>query len=223
MLAESNCPKPCATGTCGQIPYSSVSSTTHSDQYTCTTSSQATGQATGVTCPNGKELFEVSCTLSDGFDIRINESCRKSYFPFIDFSNSFLWGNQTKSQMDTPSGSSGVDVDKLGVHRLLMKRKQRAALLTLSKNFSGTCSSVKLLSTGGVKDSDNVNSWNLKIPLSDCSITSKLAKLDLTGSAGNRYTEYELFWNSHLSANSQLFQIGQVKLVCRVDSFQVNT
>ena len=45
-----------------------------------------------VTCPNGASLFEVSCTISEGFDIRINESCRKTYFPFIDFTNSFVWG-----------------------------------------------------------------------------------------------------------------------------------
>lgn len=45
-----------------------------------------------VSCPNGKSLFEVSCTIAEGFDIRINESCRKAYFPFIDFTNSFVWG-----------------------------------------------------------------------------------------------------------------------------------
>ena len=113
FLTESNCPNQCDTGVCGQIPYTTEYSSISqfSDQYTCTTSNQATG----VTCPSGKELFEVSCTVSDGFDIRINESCRKSYFSFIDFGSSFLWGDQTKSQMDTPLGSTGVDVDQSSV------------------------------------------------------------------------------------------------------------
>ena len=68
-----------------------------------------------ITCPNNKELFEVSCTIADGFDVRINESCRKSYYPFIDFTNSFVWGDPTKIQMEIPTGSSGADVDKVGL------------------------------------------------------------------------------------------------------------
>ena len=133
FLTESNCPNTCATGICGKIPYTTTYSsiTSFADQYTCTETSLGKYDqqlhnvtyihvhfilkifsATDVTCPNGKDLFEVSCSVSDGFDIRINESCRKSYFPFIDFANSFLWGDQTKVHMDRPSGSTGVDVDQ---------------------------------------------------------------------------------------------------------------
>ena len=154
-----------------------------------------------MSCPNNKELFEVSCTISDGFDVRINESCRKAYFSFIDFTNSFVWGDSSKVQMENPTGSSGVDVDQ---------------------NFNGDCTNVKFSSTGGVKDSDDNNSWNLKVPLSDCSISSDNTKTD---ASDNKYTEYTLYWNSHFSdalAVRKLFQIGQVKLVCRVDSFQVS-
>ena len=68
-----------------------------------------------ITCPNNKELFEVSCTIADGFDVRINDLCRKSYYPFIDFTNSFVWGDPTKIQMEIPTGSSGADVDKVGL------------------------------------------------------------------------------------------------------------
>ena len=92
------------------------------------------------------------------------------------------------------------------------------------KNFGGSCSNVKFSSTGSVKDSDGTNSWNLKVPLTDCSITNRITKLDTVGSDGNKYTEYALYWNSQLSNSSpvqQLLQIGQVELVCRVDSFQV--
>ena len=57
----------------------------------------------------------MSCTIANGFDVRINESCRKSYYPFIDFTNSFVWGDPTKTQMEIPTGSSGADVDKVGL------------------------------------------------------------------------------------------------------------
>ena len=96
------------------------------------------------------------------------------------------------------------------------------------QNFSGACSNVKFSSTGSVKDTDGFNSWNIKVPLSECSMRES-TELD---SAWNKYTEYALYWNSQLSDKSaisqqlndiqQLLQVGQVKLVCRVDSFQVN-
>ena len=95
-------------------------------------------------------------------------------------------------------------------------------VLTLHQNFVGSCSNVKFSSTGSVKDSDGLNSWNIKVPLSDCSITSNNTKVD---SLGNTYTEHALYLNSQLSDTSplqQLVQIGQLKLVCRVDSFQVS-
>ena len=79
--------------------------------------------ATSVTCPNNKELFEVSCTISDGFDVRINESCRRAYFPFIDFTNSFVWGDPSKVQMENPTGSTGIDVDQFGVCKSIIRQR----------------------------------------------------------------------------------------------------
>ena len=183
-----------------------------------------TGLDPGVTCPDDKELFEVSCSISDGFDVRINESCRKSYFPFIDFTNSFVWGDSSKTQMDNPTGSAGSDVDQVCVYFLLINSLlvfvDHHTVNILLQSFGGACSNVKFSSTGSVKDTDGVNSWNIKIPLSDCSMT-ETTEFD---SSWNKYTEYSLCWNSQLSDDSpvqQLLQVGQVKLVCRVDSFQV--
>ena len=68
-----------------------------------------------LSCPDNNQLFEVTCTVTDGFDIKINESCRKSNFDFIDFSSSFVWGDSTKVIMDNPFGSTGIDVDQHGV------------------------------------------------------------------------------------------------------------
>ena len=127
-LTESNCPTSCETGVCGPIPYTGEKQgAAFPDQYSCT----ANGQATVVTCPSGKKLFEVSCSRSDGFDIRINESCRKSYFPFIDFTNSFVWGDATKTRMDNPAGSAGSDVDQLGVHEFKVSRTYTNTVNTL--------------------------------------------------------------------------------------------
>ena len=103
--------------------------------------------------------------------------------------------------MATPTGSAGTDVDG---------------------SFGGTCTNVKLASTGSVKDSENANSWNIKVPLTNCGIT---ATEGTDGTTNKKYIEYALYWNSQLSDTSpvqQLFQIGQVKMTCRVDPFQVD-
>ena len=102
--------------------------------------------------------------------------------------------------MATPGGSAGTDV---------------------VATFQGTCTNVKLASTGSVKDSSTTdNAWNLKVPLTSCAI----AATEGTDSTTNKkYVEYALYWNSQLSDNNpaqQLYQIGQVKMVCRVDPYQ---
>ena len=58
-----------------------------------------------VTCSNGKELFETSCS-SSGIEVIINEECRSTNFLGIDFQNSFLWGDMTITDAATinPSG-----------------------------------------------------------------------------------------------------------------------
>ena len=154
-----------------------------------------------ITCANSKQLFEVTCSQADGFDIKINEACRSTYFAFIDFTNSFVWGDATVKAMATPAGFTGNDV---------------------VAGYFGTCNMVKLASTGGVKDSDNSNSWNLKVPLADCGIS---ATSGTDSSTNKRYYEYALYWNSQLSDSNpvqQLFQIGQVKMTCRLDPFQLD-
>ena len=104
--------------------------------------------------------------------------------------------------MATPGGSAGTDV---------------------VANWQGTCTKVKLASSGSVKDSSTTdNAWNLKVPLTSCAI----AATEGTDSTTNKkYVEYALYWNSQLSDNNpaqQLYQIGQVKMTCRVDPFQVD-
>ena len=158
-------------------------------------------------CPavggQSRELFEVSCTQADGFDIKINEGCRTKHFPFVDFTNSFVWGDSAIKKMATPSGSAGTDV--------------------VAGWSGGTCTNVKLASTGAVTDSDGANSWNLKMPLTNCGIAAS----EVTDATTNKkYIEYALYWNSQLIdsqlATQQLYQIGQVKMTCRVDPFQLD-
>ena len=71
--------------------------------------------AFNLSCPDNNQLLLVSCSITDGFDIEINEACRKSNFAFIDFSNSFVWGDPAKTTMDNPSGLAGIDVDQFSV------------------------------------------------------------------------------------------------------------
>ena len=152
-----------------------------------------------VRCQNQNELFEVTCSL-DGFMIRINEACRRSFFPFIDFGSSFVWGDASKQSMDQPLGSFGTDVDS---------------------TFTGTCENVKLASVGSV-DSDYSAAWYINVPLGNCGI-EEVRKTN--ANTGNDYIEYSLYWNSQVSVNSpvaQLYQIGQIKMVCRLDPLQLD-
>ena len=159
-------------------------------------------------CPAGaggaaRQLFEVSCTQADGFDIKINEGCRTKHFPFIDFTNSFVWGDSAVKKMATPTGSAGTDV--------------------VTGWSGGTCTNVKLSATGTVTDLDGANSWNMKMPLTNCAIQ---ATEGTDANTSKKYIEYALYWNSQLLdsqlATQQLYQIGQVKMTCRVDPFQLD-
>ena len=94
-----------------------------------------------ITCANGKELFEVTCSAFDGFDIKINDACRKSYFSQIDFANSFVWGDSSVTKMDDHTSNT-------------------AASVVTGSSF--ICAP-KIVGTGSVKDSDNANAFNLKV------------------------------------------------------------
>ena len=164
------------------------------DIYTTTESYNTTLSKSG-SCQGGEELFQVSCSSVVGFIIEINEACRKIYFPFIDFSSSFVWGDSSKLTMDLPSGSTGVDVDE---------------------TFSGTCKNVKFVQTGA----GNSKSWSINVPFTDCGI-EPVRKVDSTSQ--HEYTDYSLYWNSQTSSSSfaQIFHVGQVKMACRLSSFQL--
>ena len=94
-----------------------------------------------IVCANSKELFEVTCSPTDGFDIKINDACRKSYFSQIDFANSFVWGDASITKMDDHTTNTA------------------ASVVTGS---SLTCAP-KILGTGSVVDSDGTNAFNLKV------------------------------------------------------------
>lgn len=81
----------------------------------------------------------------------------------------------------------------------------------------------KLKATGSVKDSSTTaNAFNLQVPFGTCKITSSM-KAD-TNHANQQYIEYVLYWNSQTMdttlTTQALYQIGQVKMVCRVDPYQ---
>jgi len=152
-----------------------------------------------IVCANSKELFEVTCSPTDGFDIKINDACRKSYFSQIDFANSFVWGDAAITKMDDHTTNTA------------------ASVVTGS---TLTCAP-KILGTGSVADSEGTNAFNLKVPFNTCGITATMQ----TDSNNNnyKYIEYALYWNSQTvdsTVTQLLYQIGQVKMVCRVDPYQ---
>ena len=47
-------------------------------------------------------MFDARCDHG-GFKITVNEDCRLKYFAGVDFANSFLWGDSTKTIMVDPT------------------------------------------------------------------------------------------------------------------------
>ena len=93
-----------------------------------------------IQCAGGKELFEVTCS-PDGFDIKINDACRKSFFPQIDFANSFVWGVNTVYKMADHTVNTAVGV---------------------VAGSTATCTP-KISGTGTVTDTDGTAAFNLKV------------------------------------------------------------
>ena len=94
-----------------------------------------------ITCANGKELFEVTCSPTDGFDIKINEGCRKSFFSQIDFANSFVWGDPAVVKMADHTTNTATSVVAT----------------------SSVICAPKMQATGTVLDSDKTAAFNIKV------------------------------------------------------------
>ena len=156
-----------------------------------------------ITCANGNNVFEVSCTVSNGFTIVVNEACRKSYFPMVDFANSFVWGDSTVTTMTNPTGTGATDVVTGGV----------------CQDSTGTIDyNVKPSSTSNTDSSlAAAFGWD-SVPLNSCGISST-EMTDAT--TGNAYTKYDLYWNSlHHDGAQNMYQLGRVKFTCRIDPYQ---
>ena len=154
-----------------------------------------------ITCRNGQDVFEVSCTVDDGFTIIVNEACRQSYFPMVDFANSFVWGDSAVTTMETPTGSSAGDVVSGG----------ECVGRTGSKDVKP--SSTTLIDS----DSTMAFGWG-SVPLNSCGITP----IETTDAqTGDPYTKYEVYWNSlHNDGAQNMYQLGRVIFTCRLDPFQ---
>ena len=71
------------------------------------------------------------------------------------------------------------------------------------EGFTGTCNNVKFSSTGSIKDSNGSNSWNMKVPLTDCAIAESQLMDQMNG---NNFIDYTLYWNSQaLDSKAEIF------------------
>lgn len=171
-----------------------------------------------IKCDDDKNLFEVDCDVKEGFKITVNDNCRKMYYQFIDFENSFVWGkfsslyctvlkspkyllfysvddsiflgNSSIQAMNNPTGSKGIDVDP---------------------GFNQTCDNVKMEKDSG--------SWSITVPFGNCDINQTDVVNNITK---EHYVQHALYWNSQWPTFPKLYQADQVELLCRVDSTQLN-
>ena len=150
-------------------------------------------------CAGGKSLFEVTCAATTGFTVTINEACRTAKFPMVDFTQSFIWGEQTVTAMATPTGTAASDVKTGGV----------------CTKSDGTALAVKPTKTMTDSDSASAYGWS-SIALNSCGISGVEAT---DGTTQALYYEYSLYWNDILSpAATALFQLGQIELKCRFNA-----
>jgi hypothetical protein len=155
-----------------------------------------------ITCAGTTQLFEVTCDVTDGFKIIVNDNCRKQFFSMVDFENSFIWGSDAVKVMATPAVASAT-----------------AAATDVVALSTATCTPKGVASTAGsITDSENNAAFQYTSKFSECEVAAPVA--DNTGT--NTKYAYNLYWNSqHIGdTNNPLFQIGQVKFTCVIDPLQ---
>ena len=114
-----------------------------------------------IACATGTQLFEVTCDATNGFDIKINEACRQSHFSFVDFANSFVWGDSTKMSMVDASLATAAGID--------------AAFTGADGCTDGTSDYNVKPGASGITDSAGTAAFGWEqIPLDSCGISSRV-------------------------------------------------
>ena len=153
-----------------------------------------------ISCDGGTQLFEVSCDVSSGFTVVVNNACRNKYFTMVDFANSFLWKDRTVTAMATPTGT---DADSV-VTNAAACTDSTGATVSFKPAFSG------------ITDSQSAATFGWTVPLSCATVTQNPS----VGGANENLT-YDLYWNSQFTdGTDNMYQLGQVKFSCRIDPYQ---
>ena len=176
-----------------------------------------------ITCPPtggvARKLFEVDCSATDGFKIRINEGCRKTTFTMVDFANSFVWKAATPTKMNTFTGSNweAVNGDSADVCKTVVPAGSTATATDISP---------KPLASGQ-EDAEGQNAFGWNIPFSCATATENAADAN---SNNAKFLTYDLYWNSQFSDGGDganppnnenfMYQLGQVKISCRINPYQ---
>ena len=114
----------------------------------------------------------------------------------VDFANSFVYNAATPTKMTNIAGNTFADV-------VAGQTCQTAASVDVSPKPSST----------GKKDSADKDAFGWDIPFTCATMTQSV-----TDAAGNKYLNYDLYWNSQFqdSTPQTMYHLGQVKMSCRI-------